>query len=51
MTPNQRILLAILAFVSLTVGSFIWFVSSWDASERESLTGLPEPIDIEERLL
>jgi hypothetical protein len=50
MTPNQRILLAIAAFVTLTVGTFIWFIASWDPAKKESLTGLPMKIQLEERL-
>ncbi len=50
MTPNQRILLAIMAFVTLTVGTFIWFIASWDPAKKESLTGLPSDIQFEERL-
>jgi len=29
MTPNRCILLAILLFVALTLGSFIWYVATW----------------------
>lgn len=50
MTPNQRILLAIAAFVTLTLGTFIWFIASWDPAKKESLTGLPTAIQPEERL-
>ncbi|MFK7939368.1 MAG: hypothetical protein AB8B82_08320 [Roseovarius sp.] len=50
MTPNKRILLAIAAFVTLTVGTFVWFIASWDPAKKQSLTGLPVDIQQTERL-
>jgi TRAP-type C4-dicarboxylate transport system permease small subunit len=41
MTGPQRTLLVILAFVALILGSFIWFISTWDASKEEPVTHLP----------
>lgn len=38
MSANQRILIAILLFVTFTVGSFVWFVATWDASNEEPVT-------------
>lgn len=38
MTPMQRTLLAILAFVALTLGSFIWFIATWDPAREEPVT-------------
>lgn len=32
-----RILLLILAFLTLTVGSFIWYVATWDADAEPAL--------------
>ncbi len=36
-----RTLILILAFLAVTVGSFIWFVATWDPSAREPVTTLP----------
>ena len=41
MTPTQRTLLIILAFVTLTLGSFIWYIATWDPSERAPVSTLP----------
>ncbi|MEB8387087.1 hypothetical protein OO012_07605 [Rhodobacteraceae bacterium KMM 6894] len=38
MTPTQRTLLLIAAFLTLMVGSFIWFVATWDASQKQPVT-------------
>lgn len=35
-----RTLILILAFLAVTVGSFIWFVATWDPSARAPVTGL-----------
>ena len=35
---NRQILLAILAFVALTFGSFIWFVATWSPEDEPSLS-------------
>ena len=40
MSPNQRILMGILAFVVLTLGSFIWFIATWDPSKEEPVSRL-----------
>jgi len=48
MTPMQLTLLAIFAFVALTLGSFIWFIATWDASKEEPVTRLA-PAEIEDR--
>ena len=37
MTPIQRTLLAIAAFVSIAVGTFVYFVTQWDASKAEPI--------------
>ena len=42
MTGPQRTLLIILAFVALVVGSFIWFIATWDA-EREEPVAKSQP--------
>ena len=31
---NRQVLLIIAAFVTLTLGSFIWFIATWDADAR-----------------
>ncbi|MGR3467711.1 MAG: hypothetical protein ACU0CI_07500 [Shimia sp.] len=43
---NRIVLLLIIAFVALTLGSFIWFVATWDRELEEPVTLL-----IEERSL
>ncbi|MEM6482322.1 MAG: hypothetical protein AAF922_16385 [Pseudomonadota bacterium] len=40
MTPKRRILFVIFAFVAFTLGSFIWFVATWDPSKEEPVTWL-----------
>ena len=34
---NRQVLLLIGAFVALTLGSFIWYIATWDANERTDL--------------
>ena len=36
MTPRKTLLL-IAAFIVLTLGSFIWYIATWDADERVDL--------------
>ncbi len=43
---RSHILLLITAFLTLTVGSFIWFIATWDAEAEEPL-GQNAPITIE----
>ncbi|MCR9147587.1 MAG: hypothetical protein NXH74_10355 [Rhodobacteraceae bacterium] len=38
MSGKTLTLLAILAFVTLTVGSFVWFIVTWDKSAEEPVT-------------
>ena len=40
MTPIQRTLLAIAAFVTLAVGSFIYFIANWDSSKAAPIGSL-----------
>ncbi|MDJ0992874.1 MAG: hypothetical protein QNI90_04825 [Dinoroseobacter sp.] len=40
MSPVQRTLLIILAFVVITAGSFIWYVTTWDPTENEPVSFL-----------
>ncbi|MFY9239365.1 MAG: hypothetical protein WAO78_10945 [Roseovarius sp.] len=45
MSPTQRTLLAILAFVAISLGSFIWYIATWDPAEREPISHLgPHPL-------
>ncbi|MEL6452395.1 MAG: hypothetical protein AAFQ19_14155 [Pseudomonadota bacterium] len=37
MTPIQRTLLAIAAFVTIALGSFIYFIANWDATKAEPI--------------
>ena len=53
---NLQILFAILAFVVLTFGTFIWFVATWDAEKEPSLSffwrqiPLPEASDFSRKI-
>ena len=44
---NRQVLLLIAAFVALTLGSFIWYIATWDADER---TQLDAPLQFERAL-
>ena len=35
---NVQILMLIAAFLILTVGSFIWFIATWDAEKEQPVT-------------
>ena len=35
---NRQVLLLILAFVTLTFGSFIWFIATWNADAQPQLS-------------
>ena len=37
---NLQVLLLIAGFLTLTVGSFIWYIATWDASKTDSLSRL-----------
>ncbi|MEM8654212.1 MAG: hypothetical protein AAGF36_05665 [Pseudomonadota bacterium] len=37
MTPIQRTILVIAAFVTIAVGTFIYFIANWDASKAEPI--------------
>ena len=43
MTPIQRTLLAIAAFLALAVGTFIYFIANWDASKAQSIGRMEGP--------
>ncbi|AKS47322.1 hypothetical protein SAMN05444287_3037 [Octadecabacter temperatus] len=40
-----RTLLLIFAFLALMIGSFVWFVITWDASKEEPVSAI-RPIQI-----
>lgn len=44
MTPQHRTLLIIAVFVALIVGSFFWFIVTWDPMRREPVTHAPDPV-------
>lgn len=37
MSPIQRTLLAIAAFVALAVGLFVWFITNWDKTRTQPI--------------
>ena len=41
MSGKSLTLLAILAFVALTLGSFIWFIVTWEPEREQSVTQAP----------
>ena len=40
---NRQVLILIAAFVTLTLGSFIWFIVTWDPAKEKPVTHLPAP--------
>jgi len=45
---NRQVLMLIAAFVALTLGSFIWYIATWDADAR---TGAIDPAFILPKIL
>ena len=43
---NRQVLMLIAAFITLTLGSFIWFIATWDA-DKEQPIGQLAPTSIE----
>ena len=43
---NRQVLLLIAAFITLTLGSFIWFIATWDADNEQPI-GQLVPASIE----
>ena len=43
---NRQVLMIILAFVTLTLGSFIWYIATWDADARTGLMQTDAPLSI-----
>ncbi|EET48527.1 hypothetical protein [Thalassobium sp. R2A62] len=37
---NLQVLLLIGAFITLTLGSFIWYIATWDAEAEQPITYL-----------
>ena len=37
---NLQVLLLIGAFITLTLGSFIWFIATWNADAEQPVSGL-----------
>jgi len=35
---NKKVLLIIAAFITLTVGSFIWYIATWDTRKGANAT-------------
>jgi hypothetical protein len=42
---NRQVLMIIAAFVTLTLGSFIWYIATWDAEKRTDLLQ-PQPFTL-----
>lgn len=38
MSGARRVLLIILVLLGLVIGTFIWFVATWDPAREESIT-------------
>jgi len=34
---NAQVLMLIAAFITLTLGSFIWFIATWDADKEQTI--------------
>ncbi len=49
MSGKTMTLLAILVFVALTLGSFIWFILTWDKTKEQPVSSGPP--NTEERIL
>lgn len=45
MSGKTLTLLAILVFVAFSVGSFIWFIATWDKSREEPVSIRPHSIE------
>jgi Na+-transporting NADH:ubiquinone oxidoreductase subunit NqrD len=42
MSPQQRTLLLIAVFVALIIGSFIWFIATWDPAQEQPVSTIIE---------
>jgi hypothetical protein len=45
MSGKALTLLAILAFVAFGIGSFIWFIATWDKTREEPISARPQIIE------
>lgn len=45
MSGKTMTLLAILAFVAFAVGSFIWFIATWDKTREEPVSTRPNTLE------
>ncbi len=43
---NRQVLMLIAAFVTLILGSFIWFIATWDAAKEQPI-GMQMPTYLE----
>ena len=43
---NKQVLMMIAAFVTITLGSFIWYVATWDANKRSDAISTDAPLFI-----
>ena len=46
MSPTQRTLLIILVFVALILGSFIWFIATWDPAQEQPESRMFDLLDL-----
>ncbi|MEL6618715.1 MAG: hypothetical protein AAFP16_07555 [Pseudomonadota bacterium] len=46
MTGIQRTLLAILAFLAIAIGTFIYFIAHWDSSRTTSIGAVHQPVPV-----
>ena len=47
MTPTQRTLAVIAVFVALIVGSFIWFIATWDPTQEQPVSWTVQPLKVQ----
>jgi hypothetical protein len=48
MTPMQRTLIVIAIFVALIVGSFIWFIATWDPAQEQPVSRMVQPLEVKQ---
>ena len=46
MTQMQRTLAVIAVFVALIVGSFIWFIATWDPAQEQPVSWTVQPLEV-----
>lgn len=47
MNPMQRTLMMIAVFVALILGSFIWFIATWDPAQEQPVSHWHAPLAIQ----